>query len=97
MFTSSPVLFGIVIGVLFAASLTTTDITSVLASTLESDLTIEDELSLEDPLQDRVTICHIADGNSTNAHDIIVGEDVVSDHLAHGDRIGSCSPTREPT
>jgi hypothetical protein len=95
--TSSPVLFAVVFGVSFASSVTTTAITSVHASTLASNLTIEDELSLEDPLQDRVTICHIPDGNSTNAHDIIVGEDVVSDHLTHGDSIGSCSPTRGPT
>jgi hypothetical protein len=29
---------------------------------------------------------------------VTVGEDVVPDHLAHGDRIGSCSPspTKEP-
>jgi hypothetical protein len=64
---------------------------------LASSLTIEDRLSLQDPLQSRVTICHIPDGNSTRAHDLTVGEDVVPDHLAHGDRIGSCSPTKEPT
>jgi hypothetical protein len=61
---------------------------------LASSLTIEDRLSLQDPLQ---SSCHIPDGNSTRAHDLTVGEDVVPDHLALGDRIGSCSPTKEPT
>jgi hypothetical protein len=64
---------------------------------LASSLTIEDELSLQDTLQDRVTICHIPEGNRTAANDLTVGEDVVPDHLAHGDRIGTCFPTKEPT
>lgn len=63
---------------------------------LASDLTIEDLISRQDPLQDRITICHIPEGNRTKAHEITVGEDVVPDHLAHGDRIGSCSPAKEP-
>ena len=51
---------------------------------LASSLTIEDRLSLQDPLQDRVTICHFPDGNLTGANNITVGEDLVPDHLAHG-------------
>jgi hypothetical protein len=42
-----------------------------------------------------VTICHIQDGNLTGANNITVGEEVVPDHLAHGDTIGSCSSTKE--
>ena len=64
---------------------------------LASSLTIENRLSLQDTLQDRVTICHIPDGNRTGANDLTVVEDVVPDHLAHGDRIGTCFPTKEPT
>jgi hypothetical protein len=71
--------------------------TGFLSPALASSLTIEDQLSLQDPLQDRVTICHIPDGNRTSARDLTVGEDVVPDHLAHGDRIGTCFPTKEPT
>lgn len=67
-------------------------VTSVLAS----DLTIEDQISRQDPVQDKVTICHIPSGNRSNAHDMTVGESVVPDHLAHRDRIGTCFPTREP-
>jgi hypothetical protein len=68
-----------------------------VAPALASSLTIEDRLSLQDPLQDRVTICHIPDGNLTGANNVTVGEDLVPDHLAHGDTIGSCSSTKEPT
>ena len=71
--------------------------TGFLIPALASSLTIEDQLSLQDPLQDRVTICHILDGNHTSARDLTVGEDVVPDHLAHGDSIGTCFPTKEPT
>jgi hypothetical protein len=67
-------------------------VTSVLAS----DVTMEDILSRENPVQDKVTICHIPSGNRSDAHDMTVGESVVPDHLAHGDRIGNCFPTREP-
>jgi hypothetical protein len=53
-------------------------------------------ISRQDPLQDRITICHIPDGDVSKAHDITVGESVVSDHLAHGDRIGPCLLTQQP-
>ena len=62
-----------------------------------NDLTIEDQISLQDPVQDKVTICHFPEGDRTKAHDMTVGESVVPDHLAHGDSIGSCFSTREPT
>jgi hypothetical protein len=71
--------------------------TGFLSPALASSLTIEGQLSLQDPLQDGVTICHIPDGNRTSARDLTVGEDAVPDHLAHGDRIGTCFPTKEPT
>jgi hypothetical protein len=61
-----------------------------------SDLTIRDRISREDPLQDKVTICHIPEGDITKAHDKTVGESVVSDHLTHGDRIGHCSHSQNP-
>lgn len=63
---------------------------------LASDLTIEDLISRQDPLQDKITICHVPDGDVSKAHDITVGESVVSDHLAHGDRIGPCLLTQQP-
>ena len=71
--------------------------TGFLGLALASSLTIEDQLSLQDPLQDRVTICHIPNGNHTGGRDLTVGEDVVPNHLAHGDRIGTCFPAKEPT
>jgi hypothetical protein len=64
---------------------------------IATDLTTEDLISRQDPVQDKITICHIPSGNSTKAHDITVGESVVPDHLAHGDRIGHCEPTPQPT
>ena len=63
---------------------------------LASDLTIEDQMSLQDPLQSRVTICHILEGDVAQAHDMTVGESVVPNHLAHGDRIGHCLVTQQP-
>jgi hypothetical protein len=60
-----------------------------------SRLTTDDRLSLEDPLQDKVTVCHIPWGNRTRAHDMTVGESVIPDHLAHGDRIGHCSLAKQ--
>jgi hypothetical protein len=70
--------------------------TSFATPALASDLTIEDLMSRQDPLQDKVTICHIPEGDRTGANNITLGESVVPDHLAHGDRIGSCSPAKQP-
>jgi hypothetical protein len=68
--------------------------TSVLSSFITPALAYyvsrEDRMSLGDPLQDPVTMCHIPFGNRTNAHNIVVGESRVPDHLARGDRIGHC-------
>jgi hypothetical protein len=80
---------------LIAAAITAGS-TSFLAPVLASHhLTKEDRASLEDLLQDKVTICHIPWGIQTKAHDVIVGESVVPDHLAHGDRIGHCSLAKQ--
>jgi hypothetical protein len=38
----------------------------------------------------RVVICHIPPGNPENAHTIIVDDDAVPAHLAHGDYLGRC-------
>lgn len=54
-------------------------------------------MSRQDPVRDKVTICHIPSENRSNAHDMNVGESVVPDHLAHGDKIGHCLPTKRPT
>ncbi len=35
-------------------------------------------------------ICHIPPGNPENAHEIIVDDDAVPAHLAHGDNLGHC-------
>jgi hypothetical protein len=85
----------IILGIILEVSATTTG-NGYVASVLASDLTIEDQISRQDPVQDKVTICHTPSGNRSNAHDMTVGESVVPDHLAHGDRIGTCFPTREP-
>jgi hypothetical protein len=79
------------------AAATTIISSSFLTPALASDLTIEDQMSLQDPLQSRVTICHVPNGDFTQAHDITVGESVVPNHLAHGDRIGQCLLTQQPT
>jgi hypothetical protein len=46
----------------------------------------------------RVVICHIPPGNPENAHTIIVDDDAVPAHLAHGDYLGRCgSPVTSTT
>jgi hypothetical protein len=68
--------------------------TSVLSSFITPALAYyvnkEDRMSLEDPLQDPVTMCHIPFGNRTKAQDIVVGESRIPYHRAHGDSIGHC-------
>jgi LPXTG-motif cell wall-anchored protein len=44
---------------------------------------------------DKVVICHIPPGNPDNAHTIVVSENAVPAHLAHGDTLGPC-PTYPP-
>jgi hypothetical protein len=57
------------------------------------DLTEEDLLSLQDPTQPKVTICHIPPGNPGNRHEITVGESAVAAHIRdHGDMVGPCQP-----
>jgi hypothetical protein len=57
------------------------------------DLTEEDLLSLQDPTQPKVTICHIPPGNPENRHTITIGASAVAAHVAeHGDEIGPCQP-----
>lgn len=79
------------------AAATTITSSGFVTPALASDLTIEDLISREDPLQDKVTICHVPEGDVTKAHDITVGESVVPNHLAHGDWIGHCLPSQNPT
>jgi hypothetical protein len=58
------------------------------------DYTVEDLLTLQDPAQPKVTICHIPPGQPDNRHEITVGESAVAAHIAeHGDYIGPCAPT----
>jgi hypothetical protein len=64
---------------------------------LANDLTPEDLLSLQDPLQQKVTICHIPNGDPSKAHDITVGASAVQAHLAHGDTVGPCVTGPPPT
>jgi hypothetical protein len=65
---------------------------SVTPAAFADDLTAEDILSLKDPGQRKVTICHIPNGNPANAHEITVGESAVAAHIIHGDTIGPCQP-----
>jgi LPXTG-motif cell wall-anchored protein len=44
---------------------------------------------------DKVVICHIPPGNPENAHTIVVSENALPAHLAHGDTEGPC-PTYPP-
>jgi len=39
----------------------------------------------------KVTLCHVPPGNPENAHTIIVNEEDVAEHIAHGDVLGSCN------
>jgi hypothetical protein len=89
---TSIVIIGIILGILapFGGS-------GLVTIALASDLTIEDLISRQDPVQDKVTICHTSPSDPKKSHDITVGDSVVADHLAHGDRMGSCFPTKEPT
>jgi hypothetical protein len=87
----SVVIFGIILATITVGG------SSFVTLALGSDLSTEDRISRQDPVQDKVTICHIPEGNRTKAHDITVGDSVVPDHLAHGDTIGHCLPTQRPT
>jgi hypothetical protein len=84
------VIFGLM---LVAGGATSTIIVPVLAN----DLTPEDLLSLQDPLQEKITICHIPNGDPSKAHDITVGASAVSAHVAHGDTFGPCVTEPPPT
>ncbi|MFL5742317.1 MAG: lectin-like domain-containing protein [Flavisolibacter sp.] len=39
---------------------------------------------------DKVSVCHIPPGNPRNANEICIAKSAVPDHLAHGDKLGSC-------
>jgi hypothetical protein len=66
---------------------------SLFTPVLANDYTAEDLLSLQDPMQPKVTICHYPPGQPNNAHEITVGESAVAAHiLEHGDDIGPCQP-----
>lgn len=39
----------------------------------------------------KVQVCHVPPGNPANAHEICIAASAVATHLAHGDRLGSCS------
>jgi hypothetical protein len=92
---TSIVIIGIILGLI--ASAATSGGIGFVTPALASDLTIEDRMSRQDPLQDNVTICHIPSENRSDEYDINVGESVVPEHLAHGDRIGHCLPIKHPT
>jgi hypothetical protein len=44
-----------------------------------------------------VTLCHIPPGNPANAHTLTVGEPALKAHLRHGDTLGACGGSQEPT
>jgi hypothetical protein len=60
-----------VILVAIAAAVTITN-SGFVTPSFSSDLTIRDRISREDPLQDKVTICHIPEGDITKAHDKVL-------------------------
>jgi hypothetical protein len=66
--------------VIFGITTITVGGSSFVTLALASDLSTEDRISRRDPVQDKVTICHIPDGNRTKAHDVTVGDSVVPDH-----------------
>lgn len=39
----------------------------------------------------KVSICHVPPGNPAKARTLCIGEAGVADHLAHGDKRGSCA------
>lgn len=43
------------------------------------------------PGNDKVEICHIPPGNPDNKHTIMVSQNAVDAHLAHGDHLGDCN------
>ena len=92
----SRISFVIIGTVLTVIATTTITSKSFVTTALASDLTIDDLISRQDPVQDKVTICHIPEGDVTKAHDLAVGESVVPNHLSHGDRIGHCILAQQP-
>jgi LPXTG-motif cell wall-anchored protein len=39
----------------------------------------------------RVAVCHVPPGNPSNAHTIVISENALRAHLAHGDTLGPCT------
>ena len=48
------------------------------------------------PQDHKVDVCHVPPGNPGNAHTISVDRHAVPAHLAHGDSLGKCKPTKPP-
>src|SRR3989344_533353 len=46
---------------------------------------------LPPPEEEKVKVCHIPQGNPSNAHTIEIGRPALEAHLAHGDTEGECS------
>ena len=44
----------------------------------------------DEPIGDKVLVCHIPPGNPDNARTISISADDVQDHLDHGDTLGRC-------
>jgi hypothetical protein len=86
----------IIIAILGSILVTGAASSTIIVPVFANDLTPEDLLSLQDPLQAKVTICHIPNGNPSNAHEITVGESAVPAHLAHGDNVGPCGTEPPP-
>ncbi len=40
----------------------------------------------------KVLVCHVPAGNPANEHNVCISDFAVPAHLAHGDRLGPCSP-----
>jgi hypothetical protein len=67
------------------------------SSSLPNTGTAEDVEEDEGEEGQGVTLCHIPPGNPANAHTITVGAPAVKAHLRHGDTLGACDGSSEPT
>ena len=67
-----------------------TDIDKVKVTVNEKDDGPVDDPPNDKDEKNKVTICHIPQGNPDNSHTITVGESAVLAHVAHGDTLDSC-------
>jgi hypothetical protein len=72
-----------------------TSLTLVLLTIANNNTATMVETAIAQGAASKVAICHVPPGNPANAHTIVVGEEAVQAHLAHGDTGGTCPASEQ--